>query len=35
MYVCMYLNHFAVQRKLTQHYKSTIFQYNFLKKEKS
>ena len=29
----MYLNHFAVQRKLT-HYKSTIFQYNFLKKKK-
>ena len=28
------LNHFAIQQKLTQHYKLTILQYNFLKKKK-
>ena len=31
-YICIYLNHFAVQQKLTQHCKSTILQKNKLKK---
>ena len=30
----MYLNHFIVQQKLTQHYKSTIFQWHFKKDKK-
>ena len=29
MYVYVKLNHFVVQQKLSQHWKSTIFQWNF------
>ena len=34
MCICMYLNHFILQQKLTQHYKSTIFQWHFKKDKK-
>ena len=32
IYVCMYMNHFAVHWELTQHFKSPILQLNTFKK---